>query len=381
MAAAPSPLDPEESRRVAQVVGLLSREGGPNGFVPFDRFMEIALYAEGVGYYAREETPFGRSGDYYTAAHVHPLFGQALAERVRVVRKALGEDRPFQVVEVGPGDGSLAVTMLEALGRRSETRSGMEYLLIERSTPLREHALQRIEAVGREAGIPVRLATAVGSDGPFEGVIVANEILDAQPARRLRWTGQAWSEMGIRVVEGRLVAAEAPLTGPVPLPELPTPSDPDRVLEVSPVAEAWVRSLADYLVRGVALLIDYGLEQSELLAAHPRGTLASVRRHRALDDPLDNPGASDLSVFVNFTRMRDAALRAGFEEVAYCSQAEALGVWGFPALLDAAIRAAGSAEAEVRVRLAAKNLLFGFERFRVLELSPPASAAAVRAAT
>jgi SAM-dependent MidA family methyltransferase len=112
------------------------------------------------------------------------------------------------------------------------------------------------------------------------------------------------------------------------------------------------------------------MEESELLVAHPFGTLAAVRRHENVDDPFEEPGACDLSVFVNFTRIRAAAATAGFRELAFRSQAEALGAWGYPALLEEAVRSAPSAEAEVRLRLASKNLLFGFERFCALELAP-----------
>jgi SAM-dependent MidA family methyltransferase len=377
---APS-LAPEEARRVAHVVERIAKEGGADGFVPFDRFMEIALYDPDAGFYARERPTLGSAGDFYTAAHVHPLFGRALAERVRTVRRTLGRGRPFRVVEVGPGDGTLAASVLTALGGAPEGAVGVEYLLVERSLPLRRVALERVEASGRAVGIPVRLADSLSADGPFEGVVLANEVLDALPTRRLEWTGAQWRELGVRTLGGTVVAASAPLRSPVPAPELPAPGDAGTVLEISLAAEGWVREVADHLVRGLAIVIDYGMEQSELLAGHRSGTLAAVRGHRAVDDPLADPGSCDLSTFVNFTRVRAAAQRAGLEEVTYCSQSEALGAWGFPALFEAEVRAAGSAEAEVRLRLAAKSLLFGFDRFRVLELSAPNGAAELRAAT
>jgi len=372
---------PEAASRVARVVARLKKEGGADGFVPFDQFMEVALYDRDAGFYARERTPLGSSGDFYTAPHVHPLFCRTLAERVRTVRRALGRGQPFRVVEVGPGDGTLAETVLAALGRAPEGVEGMEYLLVERSPSMRQVALERVEAAGHASGIPVRLADSVAADGPFEGVVLANELLDALPARRLEWTGSEWRELGIRVEGEAVVAASAPLRTPVPGPELPTPGEPETVLEVSLEAEGWVREVGDHLARGLAILIDYGMEQSELLVGHRSGTLAAVRSHRTVDDPYAEPGDSDLSMFVNFSRVRAAARRAGLEEIMYCSQSEALGAWGFPALFEAEVRAAGTGEAEVRLRLAAKNLLFGFDRFRVLELSPPNGATELRSAT
>ena len=143
------------------------------------------------------------------------------------------------------------------------------------------------------------------------------------------------------------------------------------VVEVSPAAEALVREVADHLTGGRAIFIDFGLDERELLAAHPHGTLAVVRGHREVHDPLDDPGNSDLSMFVNFRRIRAAARAAGLTESLFERQAEALGRWGFPKLLDEALRATNSPADEVRFRLAAKNLLFGFENFWVLELAPP----------
>ena len=373
-------LDAEERRRSDAVVARLRAFADPDGFVPFDRYMELALYAEGLGVYGRERSPLGTEGDFYTAVHVHPLFGETVAERIRTVRRVLGRDRPFRIVELGPGDGTLAATVLGALSSAPEGTHGLDYLLVERSSRLGRTALEKVESAGRAAGVPVRLSSAAGADGPVRGVVLANEVLDAQPARRLRWNGTVWTELGVRVVDGRVVPAESDRVPPVPSPALDPPPRPGTVLEVSPAAEALVREVADHLVEGEFVAIDYGAEESELVAGHPLGTLAAVHRHRTVD-PYEAPGVADLSVFVNFTRVRAAARRAGLEEIAYCSQAEALGFWGLPALVDAAVRAAPSAEAEVRVRLSVKSLLFGFERFRVLELAARPTAEALRRVT
>ena len=156
-----------------------------------------------------------------------------------------------------------------------------------------------------------------------------------------------------------------------PASALPRPPEGGVILEVSPMAEGLVREVADHLVAGLFLMIDYGMEETELLAAHPSGTLAAVRAASPRRGSIADPGESDLSVFVNFTRIRAAANAAGFIETAFRRQAEALGTWGFPQLLEEAIRSASSTETEVRIRLAAKNLLFGFDRFYALELTPP----------
>ncbi|HXY12490.1 MAG TPA: SAM-dependent methyltransferase [Thermoplasmata archaeon] len=342
-----------------------------DGFVPFDHFMEVALYAPGVGFYARDDSPFGREGDYYTAAHASPLFGRTIAERVRTVLAVLPTDRPRRVIEVGPGDGTLAEGVLRGLAAGPTSFGPVEYVLVERSGPLSVRSFERVASVGQAVGIPVRAARGIGADGPFYGVVLANELLDAQPARRLLWDGTRWLETGVRLTREGFAPATTPLERPVPGTKLPESPPLGTILEFSPMAEAFVREVADHLVAGLCILLDYGMDETELLSAHPGGTLAAVRRHRYVDDPFADPGSSDLSVFVNFTRVRAVASASGLREVAFRSQAEALGAWGFPHLFEEALRSAPNAEAEVRTRLAGKSLLFGFERFYALELAPP----------
>ena len=354
-----------------QLEALLRSSADPDGFIPFDRFMEVALYGEGVGFYTRTGSPFGGEGDFYTAAHASPLFGRTLAERVKVVGSQVSSPGPFRVVELGPGDGVLAEEIVTALASDDRLRRRLEYVLVERSPSLALRSFERVAAVGDRFGIPVRAAGSIGADGPFRGVVLANEVLDAQPVRRLLWEDRGWRELGVRLEDHRIVRATGPLERVVPPPELPRNLDTGTVVEVSPMAEAIVRDVADHLVEGLFLAIDYGMEQSELVVAHPSGTLAAVARHRPVPDPMAAPGRTDLSVFVNFTSVRAAAHAAGLREVSFRHQAMALADWGLPRLLEEAARSAPSSEAEVRLRLSAKNLLFGFERFQVLELAPP----------
>ncbi|MGA8275355.1 MAG: SAM-dependent methyltransferase [Thermoplasmata archaeon] len=340
------------------------------GFLAFDRWMDLVLYTEGLGYYARPRSPLGTSGDFYTAPEVHPLFAAAFAERIREVRNELGHERPFTLVEIGPGDGTLAAGIVSALGPHPASGGDLRLVLVERSSPLRATALARARLAARPFGVPVSAEDSVSSLGPFEGVVVANELIDAQPVRRLRWNGTEWRELGVRLSDSGFQADEGPPAEPVAGPALPSSPPRGTVFEYSPAAEGLVREVADHLVAGVWLLDDYGMDEDELVRAHPEGTLATVRGHRSGSDPAACPGESDLSTFVNWTRLRTVARSSGFEVVADRSQAEALGAWGFSRLFDAAVAQAGSAEAEVRLRLSVKNLLFGFERFRILELAP-----------
>jgi SAM-dependent MidA family methyltransferase len=373
MPEAPLPLAAEEAARSRLVLDRLRSVAGSGGLLAFDRFMEIALYAPEIGFYERARTPLGPSGDFYTAAHASPLFARALADRVRAVRGSLGNPGRFSIVELGPGDGTLAEGLRTSL---AEEPSGLEYVLVDRSPARVREAERRLSRV--TSPIPLRRAESVASLGPFTGVVLANEFLDAQPARRLRWSEGVWHELGIRVASHGVEAAELGTARPVPGRPLPPVSDEPLTFELSPIAEAIVREVADHLEAGEAIFLDYGYEESELMRGHPNGTLAAVRDHRVVADPFQDPGTVDLSTFVNFSRIREAGRSSGLVELSFRSQAEALGAWGLPGLLEAALRESGNAEAKVRTQLAAKNLLFGFERFRALELAPPASAGSLR---
>ncbi len=370
----PSATAPERPSLPEPLRDALRRRAGPHGVLPFDRFMEVVLYGDGVGYYRRERSPFGPEGDYYTAPRVHPVYASTLAERIRALLGSLDPGRGRQLVDLGAGDGSLIAGLLVAL-RAKGADAGLEVLVVDRSPTLRAGAVAAAKAAGGDDGPPVRGAPSLAEGGPVRGVVVAHELLDAQPVRRLRWSGAAWQELGVRLEGPYVEPVVADLTAPVPGPPLPVLGDDDvgRVLEVAPAAEATVREVADHLLEGGLLVVDYGAEEAELLAAHPRGTVAAVRGHRSLPFPLADAGSADLSAFVNFTRVRAAAQRAGLVELSYRDQAKALAAWGIEGELARAMRGCRSAEEEVRLRLAAKNLLFGFGSFRVLELAAPCS--------
>jgi SAM-dependent MidA family methyltransferase len=361
----PHRLDAEATARVRRILDRLHAVAGENATLPFDRFMEVVLYERDLGFYERARSPLGTDGDFYTAAHVTPLFAETIAQRIREIHRGLGSPDPFWIAELGPGDGTLADGIVASF---DADPPGIEYRLVDRSSARLRETNERLAT--RAHRVPVRSAESLGALGPFTGVVIANEFLDAQPARRLRWSSGAWHELGVRVNASGVEPTELPLDRPVPGRSLPTPTDDAVTLEVSPAAEGTVREVADHLVLGAAIFLDYGFDEPEIFEAHPHGTLAGVREHRFVPDPLADPGTVDLSTFVNFSRVRDAARVSGLRELSYRPQTETLGAWGFPALREAAIAAAPSAEARVRVQLATKNLLFGFERFRVLELAP-----------
>jgi SAM-dependent MidA family methyltransferase len=345
-----------------EVVRRLRAEAG-EGILRFDRFVETALYSPG-GFYDSDAPPLGREGSFYTAAHVTPLFGAALGRRLRREQERIGEGRAFRVVEVGPGDGTLAFDVARTL---PSSGPRWTWTFVERSRSLRSALEARVRSDA--AGLPVDFdfSDSVGERGTFDGAVVANEFLDALPFRRVVRRSGEWVELGVRWTGERFDWADDGAPARIPGEPLPSADDGTRY-ELLERAEGFVREVADHLADGVAIFLDYGADTEELLRGHPMGTLAALRGHRTTD-PLDLPGSSDLSAFVDFARIRSSAARAGLVERAFRRQAEALGDWGFGELLEAAVASAEGAEAVVRLRLAAKNLLFGFDTFRVLELA------------
>jgi NADH dehydrogenase [ubiquinone] 1 alpha subcomplex assembly factor 7 len=347
------------------------RASAAKGFLPFDRFVELALYDPQFGYYTARTAGLGREGDFYTASHVHPLFGATLASRVHEVWHDLGAPRTFRVVELGPGDGSLAVAILQSLLPRLPPTTEFEYLLVDRSEPLLRAAAGRLEAAfGSRASGAWRVSEGLAVEGPIRGVVLANEVLDAQPFRRLVRSPGGWEELGVEAPsDGPFRWARHPLTRPIPPPALPDDAPEGSVLEISPSAEALLREVADHLAEGRAVFLDYGGEEPDLLRKGGGGSLVAIRGHRSVD-PLAAPGTADLSAFVDFTRIRRVATRAGLVERSFGRQAEYLARYGLAQHLEEFV-ARSDPVAGVKARLAVKNLLFTFDNFWVLEVGPP----------
>ena len=313
------------SARAPGLVRLIQRAietGG--GWLPFDRFMALALYAPGLGYYARSSRQFGTmpasGSDFVTAPELSPLFGQALA---RQIGQALDATSTDEVWEFGAGSGALAAQLLKALGERVE-----RYTIIDLSGALR--------ARQREALAPWSARVRWLDELPptMRGVVVGNEVLDAMPVQLLHWDGTRWLERGIAVGAGGLAFVDRPTT-------LRPPVDAGFVqgstTEIHPQAEAFVRTMADRLEQGAVFLFDYGFPDAEYyLPERVGGTLMCHRAHLADTDPLADVGDKDITAHVNFSAIALAAQDAGFEVLGYTSQARFLLNCGIAALMSAA---------------------------------------------
>lgn len=291
------------------------------GWLPFDRFMAMALYEPGLGYYANGSLKFGRmpasGSDFVTAPEMTPLFGRALAVQVAQALEATGSD---EVWEFGAGSGALAGQLLDALDARGVVVRA--YHIVELMAELRDRQRARLVPHAPRLHWHARLPERI------DGVIVGNEVLDAMPVQLLHWTGAAWRERGVAAAAdpGDGATGFAWVDRPTALaPPAPGPYPPGTVTEIHPQAQAFIRTLAERMGRAVAVFIDYGFPEAEYY--HPErsaGTLMCHRAHRADADPLADPGEKDITAHVNFSGIALAAQDAGLQVLGYTSQARFL---------------------------------------------------------
>jgi SAM-dependent MidA family methyltransferase len=339
--------DSSVSAPLARLVGAAIDRAG--GWIPFSRFMALALYAPGLGYYASGRPIVGRGprsgSDFVTAPELSPLFAQALARQLGQALEASGSN---ELWEFGAGSGALATQLLTVLGDRVG-----RYSIVEVSAPLRERQREATAAFAdRMRWIDELPAT-------MAGVVVANEVLDAMPVVLVHFDGVAWLERGVTRGKGDGFGwGDRPTSQ---RPPVDTPFPPGSTTELHPHAEAFVATLADRLERGAIFLIDYGFPESEYY--HPQrsgGTLMCHRAHRADTDPLADIGLKDITAHLDFSALALAGQAAGLDVVGYTSQARFLLNCGLGELL---------AMADLRERVDALKLIHEHEMgelFKVL---------------
>ena len=288
----------------------LQRAGG---WLPFDRFMALALYSPGLGYYANTSAKFGHmpssGSDFVTAPELSPLFGQTLAV---ALADALAHTGTREVWEFGAGSGALAQQLLAALGDRID-----RYTIVDLSGTLRARQQQALAPWGDKVQWLSELPQAM------QGVVIGNEVLDAMPVKLLARVAGQWFERGVaRGPDGALVHADQPTEL---RPPLDVEGEHDYLCEIHPQAEAFVATLADRLGRGAAFFLDYGFPEAEYY--HPQrhmGTVMCHQGHRADGNPLADVGAKDITAHVNFTGVALAGQEAGLSVLGYCNQARFL---------------------------------------------------------
>jgi len=340
-------LTPDEQahgeRVLAAVRAAIAQAGGA---IPFAQFMALALYAPGLGYYSAGARKFGAGGDFTTAPEISPLFGRCIARQCREVLAACGGS----ILEFGAGSGALAQTVLETLAGLDTLPA--RYLILEVSADLRERQQQRLAALAPALAARVEWLERM-PEAPFSGVMLANEVLDALPCERFVVRAGRARRLGVALDPRSGALREVELAEPVPgLPaDLDLAALPEGYRgECSPTLAPWIATLGATLERGLVLALDYGLPRRELY--HPGrsdGTLLCHFRQRAHGDPLRNVGLQDITAWVDFTAVAEAAVDAGLAVAGFATQAALLLALGIEADVareaDAVQRAARAGEA------------------------------------
>jgi len=312
----PSPEAQQHSQQLCELIQQdISLQGG---WIPFSRFMELALYAPGLGYYSAGASKFGAAGDFITAPEISPLFGRTLARQVADIMQL---STP-QILELGAGSGKLALdilTELERLGQLPDSYSILEVsadLRERQQTLLQKHVPQLVGRVHWLDTLPAQIS----------GAVIANEVLDALPVHLVRWSDARVFERGV-VNQGNNFNWKERLPETPALLELAQQiSVPDGYLsEISLTARGLVSTLCERLSCGALLCIDYGFGSREYY--HPQrssGTLMCHYRHHAHDNPFFLVGLQDITAHVDFTAVAESAIDQGANLLGYTSQAHFL---------------------------------------------------------
>ncbi len=351
---------------------FITAEGGR---IPFSKFMELCLYAPGLGYYSAGARKFGAAGDFVTAPEIGSLFAQCVAEATAPVLSQLGGEGDF--LEIGGGSGAFAADVLQAF--EAQGILPRRYKILEPSADLRERQAERVRDV-----LPTHLAERVEwLDGPisesWRGVVFANEVIDALPTTRFvigdeevleeyveldgenftitTQPADALTAAAVRSVELRLDA---------PLPQ-------GYRSEILPQLPYWVQAVIGPMAAGVLLFADYGYPRRAFYhATRSDGTLRAFRRHHVVSDVMAWPGLQDITASVDFTALAEAGTDAGFSFAGYCTQADFLIANGLEKFATLAEGACADEVARLRIREQVKRLTLPSEmgeRFQVMGFS------------
>jgi SAM-dependent MidA family methyltransferase len=318
MSTAPLPVPSDEAleQSVALVARIRSEVERAGGWLDFARYMELALYAPGLGYYSAGSTKLGAAGDFVTAPELGSSFGRAVALTLDAELAALGAR---DVVELGAGSGALAAQLLDTFAKLGRE---VRYSILEPSADLRQRQQRALAPYADRVQWLDRLP-----DAPLSAVVVGNEVLDALPVVRFTMEGGEPKALGV-VAAGEGVGWGAGRA----MPELTAAvrhieSALQRALpngyrsELCLLLPGWFRALGALLERGSLLLADYGLVRSEYYhEQRADGTLVCHYRHRAHDDPFVYPGLQDITAWVDFSACAEAAAVAGFEVAGFTTQ-------------------------------------------------------------
>ena len=319
------PLSPDEQAHSTRLVHRIRDEiEARGGWISFERFMEMALYEPGLGYYSAGTTKLGRDGDFITAPEISPLFSRCLANQSAEVLAQLGSG---SILELGAGSGIMAADILLELA--AQDRLPEAYLILEVSADLRERQRATLQSRAPDLLPLVRWLDRLPEK--LRGVILANEVLDALPVQRFSIRGAQVNAIGVTWQLGALdwseVRADAHLEAAVRALEAEIGERlPDGYRsEINLRLEPWMLGIAAALESGAVLFIDYGLPRRQYYRAERHeGTMLCHYRHRFHDDALFAIGIQDIGAWVDFTAVAEAASAAGLRVAGFATQAHFL---------------------------------------------------------
>ncbi len=345
----------ESAHALRVLARVRERIAAAGGWLPFDAYMQFVLYEPGLGYYSAGAHKLGAGGDFTTAPEDSPLFGHCLARHCAAVLQAVPGG---EILEIGAGSGRLAFDVLTALAARDAMP--VRYRILEVSADLRERQRALIGTLPQPLAARVEWLDAPPAQ-PWQGALLANEVLDALPVKAFCWRDGALFERGVALdVDDALCWQERPASAALR-------SEVERLRldagvgwpsgyasELCPQAGAWIAAVTAAMSRGVALFIDYGLPRRDYY--HPQrmtGTLRCHHRQRAHADPFAHPGLEDITAWVDFTGVAEAADSAGLVVLGYTTQAALLLGLG----IEAEVAAAPDQTTRIRRASEARRLL------------------------
>ncbi|KFN43493.1 class I SAM-dependent methyltransferase [Arenimonas oryziterrae] len=316
---------PDAQAHSAALVSLIrAHMHQAGGAIPFSRFMELALYAPGLGYYSAGSRKFGAEGDFVTSPELGPTFAECIAHAVAPVFAQLGDDAVF--FELGGGSGAFA----EAALRHFATLGVLptQYWLLEPSADLRERQQARLRAALPAALFDRCVWLNAPPETSWRGVLFANEVLDALPTPRfVMHEGEVYEECVVLDADGEFLRVDQPADALLRAAvrhierDLEVPFPDGYRSEVLPQLPYWIQAIGGLLGEGAMLFVDYGYPRREYyLPERNDGTLVCHYRHHAHGDPFFLPGLQDLTAFVDFTALAEAGIHAGFDFAGYCAQ-------------------------------------------------------------
>jgi len=316
-----NPLEQEISSRIIK-----------EGLITFEAFMEMALYEPDLGYYSSDRIAIGRTGDYYTSQHLHPVFGAMLGKQLEQMWNIMGKPGAFHAIEPGAGEGYMCHDILTYL-RDRDIDSSLKYVIVEPHPFLKTKQKNLLEPFADA----VEWVTSLKALGPVAGCILSNELLDAFPVHVVEMEDEVKEVYVSSKPEGGFSEVKGPISAEAIaeyLSEFSIHLPRGYRTEINLRIKDWLREASDALSEGFVLTIDYGYPADELYGAERnRGTLLCYYKHQFNEEPYQHVGEQDMTAHVNFSSVKKWGEACGLKTLGFCPQGTYLVSLGIDAII------------------------------------------------